>query len=46
MALDTVEVVRWLSYIRYLHSLGVEQPRLSDPMSSAALLMLGSSSGR
>jgi hypothetical protein len=39
MALDPVEVVRRLAYIRYLHSLGIEQARLPDPMSSAALLM-------
>jgi hypothetical protein len=39
MALDPVEVVRRLAYIRYLHSLGIEHARLPDPMSSAALLM-------
>jgi hypothetical protein len=39
MALDPIEVVRRLAYIRYLHSLGIEQARLPDPMSSAALLM-------
>lgn len=39
MALDHIEVFRRLAYIRYLHSLGIEQARLPDPMSSAALLM-------
>lgn len=39
MALDPAEIVRRLGYIRYLYGIGVEQSRLPDPMSSAALLM-------
>jgi hypothetical protein len=39
MALNPLDVVRRLAYIRYLHGLGIEQSRLPDPMSSAALLM-------
>lgn len=39
MALDSIDIVRRLAYIRYLYSIGVEQSRLPDPMSAAALLM-------
>lgn len=39
MALDPLDVVRRLAYIRYLHGVGIEQSHLPDPMSSTALLM-------
>jgi hypothetical protein len=39
MVLDPLDVVRRLAHIRYVHSLGIEQSRLPDPLSSTALLM-------
>jgi len=39
MSVSPVDVRRRLAYIRYLHHLGVEQTRLPQPQSSAAVLM-------
>ncbi|GAA2669936.1 hypothetical protein GCM10010412_048650 [Nonomuraea recticatena] len=40
MPLPPAEIRRRLAYIRYLHSLGVDQARLPEPLSSASVLML------